>query len=316
MNILVTGGAGFVGFHLTKKLLELNHNVIVIDNMNEYYDPKLKQSRLKLIKNKIKFYKIDIAKKDQLEKVFKKNKIDKICHLAAQAGVRYSIENPFVYADSNYKGTANILEFAKKYNINHVIFASTSSIYGNNKKIPFKEQDRTDEPVSIYSASKRSCELLGFSYYKLFKMNFTAVRFFTVYGPYGRPDMALFKFTKAMLNNQPIEVYNKGNMKRDFTYVTDIVDGFIAAITKPNGFQIYNLGCGNPIKLMDFIKIIEQELKVKAKIKMMPMQLGDVKLTYADITKAKKILKYKPKVMIKKGVKEFIDWYKEYYKIK
>ncbi|MFT4297837.1 MAG: SDR family NAD(P)-dependent oxidoreductase [Candidatus Woesearchaeota archaeon] len=316
MNILVTGGAGFIGSHLVLKLLDEGNSVIIVDNMNEYYDPKLKQDRLSLFKDKVKFYKIDISDKDQFEEVFKDNKIDKICHLAAQAGVRYSLENPFVYADANYVGTMNVLELAKRYNVNHIVFASTSSIYGKNEKMPFSENDRVDNPISIYSASKRACELLAFSYWHLFKINVTCLRFFTVYGPYGRPDMALFKFTKAILADKAIDVYNNGDMKRDFTYVADIVDGFAKALEKPIGFEVINLGHGSPVFLMDFIKIIEKELGKKAKINFMPMQPGDVKETYADVEKAKKLLDYKSKYDVEYGVKKFIEWYKEYYKVK
>jgi UDP-glucuronate 4-epimerase len=313
MNILVTGGAGFIGSHLVLKLLEEGHSIIVVDNMNEYYDPKLKEARVEQFKDKIKFYKTDIADKDELEKVFKDNKINKICHLAAQAGVRYSLENPFVYADANYVGTMNIYEFAKRYDVQHVVFASTSSIYGKNEKMPFNEDDRVDNPISIYSASKRACELLGYSYWHLFKLNVTCLRFFTVYGPFGRPDMALFKFTKAIINDEKIDVYNNGDMKRDFTYVADIVDGFVKALQKPLGFEIINLGHGCPVHLMDFIKIIEKDIGKKAKINFMPMQLGDVKETYANVEKAEKLLGYKSKFDVEYGVKKFIVWYKDYY---
>ena len=315
MKILVTGGAGFIGFHLVNKLLEEGNDVVCVDNMNKYYDPELKRARLKLIKDRIQFYEIDIADKDKLEEIFKKHKIEKICHLAAQAGVRYSLENPFVYAESNYVGTTNILEFAKRYKIEHVVFASTSSAYGLNKKMPFKEDDRVDTPVSIYAASKRACELLAFSYNHLFGLNVTCLRFFTVYGPYGRPDMALFKFTKKILSGEVIDVYNNGDMKRDFTYVGDIVSGFVKALKTPKGFQIINLGHGAPVHLMDFIKIIEKELGKKAEINFMPMQPGDVKETFADTSKAKELLGYEAKVDVEEGVKKFIDWYKEYYNI-
>ena len=315
MKILVTGGAGFIGFHLVNKLLEEGNDVVCVDNMNKYYDPELKRARLELIKDKIEFYEIDIADKDKLEEVFKKHKIEQICHLAAQAGVRYSLENPFVYAESNYVGTTNILEFAKRYKIEHVVFASTSSAYGLNKKMPFKEDDRVDTPISIYAASKRACELLAFSYNHLFGLNVTCLRFFTVYGPYGRPDMALFKFTKKILSGEVIDVYNNGDMKRDFTYVGDIVSGFVKALETPKGFQIINLGHGAPVHLMDFIKIIEKELGKKAEINFMPMQPGDVKETFADTSKAKELLGYEAKVDVEEGVKKFIDWYKEYYNI-
>lgn len=313
MNVLVTGGAGFIGSHLILRLLDEGHDVICMDNMNDYYDPNLKKARLNLFQDKIKFYKVDIANKEEIEKIFKENKIDKICHLAAQAGVRYSLENPFIYADSNYVGTLNILEFAKRYGVNHIVFASTSSIYGLNEKMPFNEGDRVDTPISIYSASKRACELLAFSYCHLFKLNVTCLRFFTVYGPFGRPDMALFKFTKNILEDKSIEVYNNGDMKRDFTYVGDIVEGFVRALGKPLGFEVINLGCGDPVRLIDFIKIIEKILGKEAKKNFMPIQPGDVKETYADISKAKELLCYEPKVKVEEGVSLFIEWFKKYY---
>ncbi len=314
MKYLVTGGAGFIGSHLIQRLFDEKHEVICVDNLNDYYDPTLKKARLERFKGRIKFYQIDIADKDKLEIVFKENKFDKICHLAAQAGVRYSLENPFVYADANYVGTLNVLEFAKRYDVKDIVFASTSSIYGLNEETPFSEDDRVDTPISIYSASKRACELLAFSYHHLFKLNVTCLRFFTVYGTYGRPDMALFKFTKALLAGEPIDVYNHGDMKRDFTYVTDIVDGFYRATQRPLGFQIINLGCGSPVQLMDFIHTIEKELGKKAQINYLSMQPGDVAATAADITKAKKLLGWEPQVNVPEGVKMFIAWYKEYYK--
>jgi len=312
MNILVTGGAGFIGSHFIKKLIG-KHEIICIDNMNEYYDVSIKQARLAEFKDNIKFYQIDIADKDALEKVFKENKIDKICHFAAQAGVRYSLENPFIYADSNYIGTLNLFEFAKRYKVDHVVFASTSSIYGLNTEMPFTEDQRVDTPISIYSASKRGCELLGHTYNHLFGLNVTCLRFFTVFGPFGRPDMALFIFTKNILEDKPINVYNNGNMMRDFTYVEDIAEGFLLAMDKPMGFEIINIGAGNPTKLMDYIKYIEENLKKKAKINFMGMQPGDVKATWADISKAKKLLDYEPKVDVKTGVRRFIEWYRGYY---
>lgn len=314
MRYLVTGGAGFIGNHLMQRLLAEGHEVVCVDNLNDYYDPALKKARLELLKDKIRFYPFDIADKDQLEKVFKENKIDKICHLAAQAGVRYSLENPFVYADSNYIGTLNVLELAKRHDVKDIVFASTSSVYGLNEKMPFSEDDRVDTPISIYSASKRACELLAFSYHHLFKLNVTCLRFFTVYGPYNRPDLALFLFTKAILENKPIDVFNNGNMKRDFTYVTDIVDGFYRATQRPLGYQIINLGCGKPVQLMDFIHTLEEELGKKATIHYLPMQPGDVAATAADITKARKLLGWEPKVNVREGVKKFVEWYKEYYK--
>ncbi|MCK4589121.1 MAG: GDP-mannose 4,6-dehydratase [Nanoarchaeota archaeon] len=309
MKILVTGGAGFIGSHLILRLLDKGHDIICVDNMNPYYDPKLKETRLRLFNNKVKFYQVNIANKEELEKIFQENKIDKICHLAAQAGVRYSLENPFVYGESNLVGIINLLEFARQYRIKHIVLASSSSVYGLNKKIPFNEDHRVDTPISIYSASKRAGELLAHAYSHLFNIDITCLRPFTVYGPYGRPDMALFKFTKNILEGKPIDVYNNGDMERDFTYVTDIVDGFVRALNKPMGFAIFNLGAGNPVKLMDFIRTIEEYLGKKAIINFMPMQPGDVKTTFADISKAQELLGYQPKVNVKEGVKNFVDWY-------
>jgi len=315
MKILVTGGAGFIGSHLILKLLDNGHEIVCIDNMNEYYDVSIKHARLNQFRERIKFYQEDIADKDALEKVFEQENIDRICHFAAQAGVRYSLENPFVYADSNYVGTLNLFELAKRHKVEHIVFASTSSIYGLNEEMPYSEDHRVDRQVSIYSASKRGCELLAHVYNHLFGLNVTCLRFFTVYGPFGRPDMALFKFTKNILEGKPIDVYNHGDMMRDFTFVHDIVDGFAAALDKPMGFEIINLGCGNPVKLMDYIHTLEEELGKKAEYNMMEMQPGDVKGTWADISKARELLGYQPKVNIKEGIKAFVDWYKAYYNV-
>jgi len=308
-TILVTGGAGFIGGHVSRELLELGYKVVCIDNLNSYYNPKQKKDHLALFKSRIKFYKIDIAKRAALERVFKENKINKICHLAAQGGVRYSIENPFVYADSNMVGTVNIFELAKRRGIGHIVFASSSSVYGLNKT-PFRESDSIDTPISTYAASKRAGELLAHSYYHLFGLNITCLRFFTVYGPYGRPDMAPFKFTSAIIRGEPIIVYNNGNMKRDFTYISDIVSGIVAALEKPLGFSIINLGNGKTVKLIEFIRAIEDVVEKKARINFESIQAGDVKDTHADIGKARKLLGYNPKVSIREGMKNFVEWYK------
>jgi len=312
-TVLVTGGAGFIGSHLIIRLLEKGYGVVCVDNMNEYYDPDLKKARLVQFKDRIRFYKSDIADKEALEKIFSENRIDKICHLAAQAGVRYSLENPFAYAESNYVGTLNIFELAKRNKISHIVFASTSSVYGLNEDMPFTEDQRVDSPVSIYSASKRGCELLAHVYNHLFGIDITCLRFFTVYGPFGRPDMALFRFTKNILEGKPIDVYNHGDMMRDFTYVGDIVEGFVLALEKPMGYEIINLGNGSPVKLMDYISFIEKALGKKAKLNLMDMQPGDVKETSADISKAKKLLGFEPKVDVEEGVKRFVEWYKDFY---
>ncbi len=313
MNILVTGGAGFIGFHVAKALLERGDNIIIIDNFNDYYDVKLKEARIKELgkHDNLEVIKADISDYDAINAVFKKNKFDKICHLAAQAGVRYSIEHPLEYEKSNILGTLVLLEMARKHNIKDFVFASSSSIYGNNKKTPFSEEDNVDYPVSLYAATKKSSELLAYTYHHLYGLNCTGLRFFTVYGPWGRPDMAYFKFTKAILEDKPIDVYNYGKMKRDFTYISDITDGILTAIDNPFPYEIINLGNNKPIELSYFIECIENALKKKAKKNMLPMQPGDVKITYANIKKAEKLLNYKPKVKIEEGINRFVGWYKE-----
>ncbi len=314
MHILVTGGAGFIGSHVILELLKRGDTVVNIDNMNEYYDPALKRARLARFKDKIEHHEIDIVDKVAVEEIFKKHTFDVVCHLAAQAGVRYSIQNPFIYAQTNYIGTLNILEYAKQYKVPHVVLASTSSVCGKNEKMPFSEDDRVDTPLSIYAASKRAGELLAHSYNHLFGLNVTILRFFTVYGPWGRPDMALFLFTKAILAGEPIKVFNHGNMKRDFTYIDDTVSGVIAAIRKePRGFRIYHLGNGKTVPLMDYIKTVEETLGKKAVMELLPMQDGDVAETCADITKAGRELGYDPKTDVSVGVPKFVAWYLEYH---
>ena len=313
MNILITGGAGFIGFHVAKALLGRGDNVVIIDNFNDYYDVKLKEARIKELGkyDNLDVIKVDISDYDTMNIIFKKHKFNKICHLAAQAGVRYSLENPLAYEKSNILGTLVMLEMAKKYNVKDFVFASSSSIYGNNKKTPFSEEDNVDYPVSLYAATKKSSELLAYTYHHLYGLNCTGLRFFTVYGPWGRPDMAYFKFTKAILEDKPIDVYNYGKMKRDFTYISDITDGILAAIDNPFPYEIINLGNNKPIELSYFIECIENALKKKAKKNMLPMQSGDVKITHADIKKAEKLLNYKPKVSIEEGINRFVEWYKE-----
>lgn len=313
-KILITGTAGFIGFHLANKLLSEENIVIGIDIINDYYDPKIKLKRNEiLLKNKnYHFYKEDFADFKKLDEIIKKEKPEIIIHLAAQAGVRYSLTNPWSYEHSNYLGTLNIFEAAKLNNIKRVLFASSSSVYGKNKKKPFSEEDRTDVPISIYAASKKANELLAHSYAHLYKIETAGLRFFTVYGKYGRPDLALFKFTKNILLDKPIDVYNNGEMGRDFTYVDDIVSGIIGIMNKPNlKYEIYNLGGDNPVTLMKFIELIEKNLGKKAKLNMLPMQPGDVKETFADISKARKDVGYEPKTKIDEGVKIFCKWFIE-----
>ena len=317
MKYLVTGCAGFIGFHLVHKLLQQNNEIIGVDNLNDYYDPQLKKERLNILKqyDNFSFSKTDITSYQALEKVFKKYSPEKVCHLAAQAGVRYSLTHPFVYEKTNMLGFLNILELMRKYKIKNIVFASSSSVYGGIKKIPFKEDMNINKPISLYAATKAANELYAHVYHHLYGINAIGLRFFTVYGPWGRPDMALFLFTKAILENKPIKVFNYGKMKRDFTYIDDIINGIVSSLNKVSklGYEIFNLGCSSQVKLMDFIKAIEEELGKKAKKNMLPLQAGDVLQTYADVSKAKRLLGYQPKVKIKKGVKKFIKWYKEYY---
>jgi UDP-glucuronate 4-epimerase len=314
-KILVTGSAGFIGSFVVKELLSRGYSIVSVDNMNDYYDPSLKRARLSTFVAAVTHYEIDIADTVATEALFKEHSFDVVCHLAAQAGVRYSIENPFVYAQSNYLGTLNIFEFAKRYQVPHVIAASTSSVYGLNDQMPFSEADRVDTPVSIYAATKRGTELLAHAYNHLFGCNIAMLRFFTVYGPWGRPDMALFDFTKSILAGEPIRVFNNGEMSRDFTYIDDIVSGIVAAIEHPSGLAVYNLGNGKPVSLVEFIAAIEAALGKKAIIDFQPMQPGDVVATWADTAKAKRDLGYEPQTQVQEGVKKFVDWYLDYYKI-
>ena len=314
-TILLTGAAGFIGFHLIRELIARGDEVIGVDNINDYYDPKLKKERLKILKQLagFKFYKADISNYKKLQKIFKKHdKITHVCNIAAQAGVRYSIENPFTYEESNCKGFLNVLECCRHNKIKNLVYCSSSSIYGDENKAPFKEDSNTDKPESLYAATKKFNELAAHAYHKLYGLNCTGLRFFTVYGPWGRPDMAYYKFSKKIMNDEEIEVYGHGKHRRDFTYVSDIVAGFIAALDKSYPLEVFNLGCSNPVELMDFIKILEDALGKKAKKKMLPKQPGDVYETYADTSKAKKMLGYKPKISFKEGIKEFVEWFKEH----
>jgi UDP-glucuronate 4-epimerase len=312
--ILITGAAGFIGFHLSKKLLSDGHDIIGIDNMNEYYDPVLKKNRLKLLysSNRFSFHNFDICNYSEIELLFKNHKINKICHLAAQAGVRYSLTHPHVYQKSNGEGFLNILELARHYNVENFVYASSSSVYGSNTKIPFSESDPVEHPISIYAATKRSNELVAHSYSHLFGVPCSGLRFFTVYGPWGRPDMALFIFTKSIINNEPISIFNNGNMIRNFTYVDDIVDGIIRVLDTPLPYEIYNIGNSRAEKLLDFINEIEKNLGKQSFRKFLPLQPGDVPNTVADIEKIKK-LGYEPKTNIDIGIKNFVDWYRDYY---
>lgn len=316
--ILITGSAGFIGFHTAKKLLENNNKIIGIDNLNNYYDPKLKLDRNKILKKykNYVFYKGDICDLKFVKKVFQKHKIDKICHLAAQAGVRYSLTNPHEYIQANLVGFTNMIDEAKNHKIKDFIYASSSSVYGDNKKVPFSIHDSVDKPVSLYAATKKANELIAYTYHHLYQMNCTGLRFFTVYGPYGRPDMAYFSFTKNILANKTIEIFNYGKMERDFTYVDDIVAGILASLEKALPYEVFNLGNHKPAQLKYFVELIEQNLNKKAKQKLKPMQAGDVPKTFADIKHTKEKLNWQAKTSLEEGIKKFITWYKEYYKIK
>ncbi len=332
MKIIVTGSSGFIGFHVCKKLLESGNKVHGVDSMNNYYDVNLKKARLSILKKykNFSFSKTKIENKKNLNKAFKKFKPVVVIHLAAQAGVRYSIEKPRVYLDSNITGTYNIIEISKTLNVKHLIMASSSSVYGANKRIPFKEIDKTETQMSIYAATKKSNESIAHAYSNIWKVPITMVRFFTVYGPWGRPDMALFKFTKGILNNKKIDIYNNGKMYRDFTYIDDIVSGINLLIkkipnTKQSGkykddslspiapFRILNIGNTKKVYLLDFIKEIENVLGKKAKRNYMPLQKGDVKQTLSNTNLLKKMTKYNPKTNFKTGIRKFLDWYLNYY---
>ena len=318
MKIYVTGVAGFIGFHLAKKLCSEGIKVFGIDNINNYYDVDLKKARLKILKKEKNFFftKIDIKNFKKLSNHIKHVKPDILYHLAAQAGVRYSIDYPEEYVSANVQGFLNVLESIKKTKIKHLFYASSSSVYGSNVEYPFKSSDRTDTPISLYAATKKSNELMAHAYYKLFQINSTGLRFFTVYGPWGRPDMALFKFTKSILERKKIEVFNHGKMVRDFTYIDDVVNALVLLKDKPfpKGNKIYNIGCETPVTLNKFISLIENGLKLKAKKRLLKMQLGDVKKTYSDSQEIYKFINYTPQTSIEVGVKNFLYWYLLFYK--
>ncbi|MFT3680262.1 MAG: NAD-dependent epimerase [Ferruginibacter sp.] len=351
MKILVTGSAGFIGYHLTNRLIADGHEVTGIDSINDYYQVSLKYDRLAdagIATNEITFNKpvqsttkkgyifiqLQLEDKANLENIFKQYGFDAVVNLAAQAGVRYSITNPSAYIDSNIIGFANLLECCRHYNIKHLVYASSSSVYGLNESIPFSTNDSVDHPISLYAATKKSNELMAHVYSHLFKVPTTGLRFFTVYGPWGRPDMAMFLFTKAIIDNQPIQVFNNGEMQRDFTYIDDIVDGVVRVINNPASsnpdwsganpepsssvapYHVYNIGNSSPVKLTAFIEAIEKKLNKTAEKLMMPMQPGDVHRTYADVSDLKDNLGYNPSTSIEQGVSNFIDWYLDYYKKK
>jgi len=347
MKILITGTAGFIGFHLANRLIKRGDEVVGLDNINDYYDVNLKYARLneagikkeeieynKIVKSKkypnYKFIKLNLEDRENLFDLFKKEKFDKVCHLAAQAGVRYSLTNPYAYIDSNIIGHLNILEAVRHNEVKALTYASSSSVYGLNKRQPFSTDDNVDHPISLYAATKKSNELMSHTYSYLYNIPTTGLRFFTAYGPWGRPDMALFKFVKNILEDKEIDVYNYGNMQRDFTYIDDIVEGIVRVIDNPpkgnpnwNGkpsesvapYKVYNIGNGSPVKLMDFIEAIEKELGKKAKKNLLPLQPGDVPSTYADTTHLQEDLGYKPNTPISYGIKKFIEWYRSFYNV-
>ena len=313
-RILVTGATGFIGYHLSKSLLDDSYEVLGIDNINDYYDPKHKLIRLDQLtpyKN-FTFEKIDIVDRESLTKAFTDFKPNKVVNLAAQAGVRYSIENPYAYMNSNLIGFLNIIELCRHYEVEGLIYASSSSVYGGNTKIPFSVEDRVDNPLSLYAATKKSNELIANSYSHLYGQHTTGLRYFTVYGPWGRPDMAMFLFTEKIIRGEPIQVFNHGNMKRDFTYIDDIIAGTRSAIDKNYKCEIFNLGNHSSEELMDVIRLIEENLGKKAKIDFQPMQPGDVEESFADINKSKEMLEYKPTTNVDVGIKNFVKWYKDY----
>ena len=335
MKIIVTGSAGFIGSALTLRLLDKKNKVIGIDNHNEYYDPKIKDARIARLTKYSNYhhYRNDICDEKSLKEIFKKYKPNRVVNLAAQAGVRYSIENPLAYINSNILGFTNILENCRNFNIEHLVYASTSSVYGANLKVPFSENDSANHPLSLYAASKKSNELMAHTYSHLYKISTTGLRFFTVYGPWGRPDMALFKFTKAILEKKPIDVFNFGNHTRDFTYIDDIIDGIIKCLDQPakgnpnwtgknpdpssssDPWKIYNIGNNQPIQLLEYIEALENKLGIKAEKNLLPLQLGDVPNTYADLNNLQNQFGYKPSTSVHEGVSKFVEWYKNYYNL-
>jgi len=333
MKILVTGAAGFIGHKLCLDLLARGDTVFGIDNMNDYYDVSLKEARLAQLQahDNFSFEKLDIADREAIPALFAKEQFQRVVNLAAQAGVRYSIENPNAYIDANIVGFGNILEGCRHHKVEHLVYASSSSVYGANKSMPFSVSDNVDHPVSLYAATKKANELMAHTYSNLYQLPTTGLRFFTVYGPWGRPDMAPFKFTKAILEDKAIDVYNYGKHRRDFTYIDDIVDGIILALDKvattdPNWqgeapessssfapYKLYNIGCNEPVELLDFIECIEQSTGKQAEKNMLPMQAGDVEATYADVSHLMQDTGYQPKTQLKQGIQQFVEWYKAYY---
>ncbi|MBS6034082.1 MULTISPECIES: NAD-dependent epimerase [Pantoea] len=335
MNFLVTGAAGFIGFHVSQRLLAAGHQVVGIDNLNDYYDVNLKHARLNLIKPDpaFTFIEMDLADRDAIASLFKQQQFQRVIHLGAQAGVRYSIENPHAYADANLIGHLNILEGCRHHKIEHLLYASSSSVYGLNRKMPFSTEDSVDHPVSLYAATKKANELMSHTYSHLYQLPTTGLRFFTVYGPWGRPDMALFKFTRAMIAGEAIDVYNQGQMKRDFTYIDDIAEAIVrlqdvipqadenwtveagSPATSSAPYRVYNIGNSQPVTLINYIEAIEKALGITAVKNLMPMQPGDVLETSADTEALFKAIGFKPQTSVEEGVKRFVDWYRDFYQV-
>ncbi len=336
MTVIVTGAAGFIGSHVATRLLERGERVVGVDNMNDYYDPSLKRARLARLERlggDFSLHEISVEDNDGLTRAFEAAKPAKVVHLAAQAGVRYSIENPAAYVQSNLVGFGNILELSKRHQLQHLVYASSSSVYGNHTHMPFSVRDSVDHPMSLYAASKKANELMAHAYSHLFRLPTTGLRFFTVYGPWGRPDMALFLFTKAMLAAQPVPVFNHGVMSRDFTYIDDIVEGVIRTLDAPPEpdpswnpedpspatssapYRVFNIGNGNPSELLDMIRLIEENLGIKATLNMLPMQPGDVPATYADVAELRDAVGFTPNTTLATGIERFVRWYREYYAV-
>ena len=333
--ILVTGAAGFIGYHVTKRLLERGDAVVGIDNLNPYYDPKLKEARLQQFRDfdRFEFVRLDVADRAEMASLFRQRRPQRVIHLAAQAGVRYSVENPHAYVDSNVTGFLNVLEGCRHNDVEHLVYASTSSVYGANTKQPFSEHQNADHPVSLYGATKKANEMMAHSYAHLYRLPVTGLRFFTVYGPWGRPDMALFKFTRGILAGEPIPVFNEGRMIRDFTYIDDVAEGVVRILDRVAGpdpkwdgdhpdpatsnapYHIYNIGNNRPVELMTYISVLEHALGRKAKLDLLPMQAGDVPSTMADVSDLERATGFRPRTSVEEGIARFVTWYREYYRV-
>jgi UDP-glucuronate 4-epimerase len=315
MRVLVTGAAGFIGFHVASALLERGDAVVGLDNLNDYYEVSLKEARLRVLEGRpgFSFHRADVADVEALGRVFDCGPFDLVCHLAAQAGVRYSLENPLAYGSANLAGFLNVLEACRHRGTGNLVYASSSSVYGANDKVPFSEGDRVDRPVSLYAATKLANELMAHAYHHLYGIPVTGLRFFTVYGPWGRPDMALFGFTRSLLAGRPIDVYNYGRMERDFTYIDDITAGVVAALDRPLGDEVFNLGNSSSVSLERFVAVLEETLGVEARRNYLPMQPGDVPRTFADVARAKALLRWEPTTPIEIGIPRFVEWYRGYY---